>query len=426
MRLSPIVAVAAAAFLTACAQTAGTLPAVTAASCRTANAQNLSSGLQSALPDFAQDSTLMPAVATAAKRRLWPREGPAVRVCGDVGAGFARCLAWLRTDIHGPIQPDTPGGYAPSDLQTAYGLTSESARKGAGQTVAIVDAYDDPNADGDLATYRRQFGLPACSVAGGCFTVQKYTVQTNPGWAAEESVDLDMVSAVCPHCKILLVEAASTSIADLSTAEKYATAHADVVSNSWGGSEGTTAYDDAFSGRCVPITAATGDKGYTSTAQWPAILPSVVAVGGTSLSSISPRVETAWTNAGSGCSKLYAKPRVQSDLKTGCAMRAESDVSADADPRTGVAVYDSFHQSGWLVFGGTSVAAPIVASLFALVGDGAANRTTTPIETLYSHVTALNDVTSGSNGGCGPPLCVAGPGWNGPTGLGTPNGVAAF
>ncbi|HEY1866889.1 MAG TPA: hypothetical protein VGG70_01250, partial [Candidatus Cybelea sp.] len=284
------------------------------------------------------------------------------------------------------------------------------------------DAYDDPNAASDLAVYRSQYGLPACTVANGCFTKQQFTSQPNASWAGEESVDVDMVSAICPNCRIVLVEATSANMTDLSAAEQYATAHADYVSNSWGGSEGTTSYDALYNIPGVAIVAATGDHGYNATAQWPAILPSVIGVGGTSLSSIQPLVEAAWSDAGSGCSKVYAKPSFQGTLNTGCSMRAEADVSADADPDTGVAIYDSFQQHGWLVAGGTSVATSIVASIFALAGKTGGNNPAN----LYAHTSALNNVISGSNGGCGRPLCTAVRGWNGPTGLGTPNGLAAF
>jgi hypothetical protein len=412
VRLSAIAAAAVAIALTACTAT-GTLPQATSGAGCAANARvSLSSAF-----------TATPHSPTAAELGLWPRRGRAARVCGDVGMGFARCQAWLRTDIAGTIAPNTPGGYGPSDLQHAYGLTADSQQQGGDcSTVAIVDAYDDPNAASDLAVYRSRYDLPACTVASGCFTKQQFTSRTNAGWAGEESVDVDMVSAICPHCKILLVEAASPSIADLSTAERYAAAHAHYVSNSWSGNEGTTSYDGDYNVGGVAIAAATGDRGYNSAAQWPAILPSVVGVGGTSLTSINPRAETAWSNAGSGCSKIYAKPGFQNGLNTGCAKRAQSDVSADADPDTGVAVYDTFHQRGWLVFGGTSVATPIVASVFAL-----AERTgTNDPGNLYAHTPKLNDVVSGSNGACGRPLCAAGIGWNGPTGLGTPNGIAAF
>ena len=413
MRFTTVTAVAAVAVLSACTK-ANLLPGTASAACRPQARQTFSGILPNA--------TSIPRIATAAQLGLWPRQGPSARVCGDVGAGFARCQAWLRTDIHGPIAPNTPGGYAPNDLQTAYGLASDSQSDGGGQTVAIVDAYDDPNVESDLDVYRSQYGLPACTVSNSCFTKQKYTSQTNAGWAEEESVDVEMVSAICPNCKILLVEAASTSLADLTSAERYATTRADYVSNSCISNEGTATYDSDYKDGCGAIVAATGDHGYNSTAQWPAVLPSVVGVGGTSLTSITPRAETAWLRAGSGCSKIYGKPNFQSGLNTGCSMRAQADVAADADPHTGVAVYDTFQQRGWLVFGGTSVATPIVASLFALAGYASAN----PAENLYSHISSLNDISSGSNGTCGAPLCVAGQGWDGPTGLGTPNGTGAF
>ncbi len=414
MRFTIIAATAAIAALTACTESNSLPLATSSASCRS-HAGQRSSSIQ-------QSEPALPLSATAAQRGLWPRQGPSVRVCGDVGAGFARCQAWLRTDIRGAVAENTPGGYAPGDLQAAYELTDDSKNDGGDRTVAIVDAYDDPNAASDLNAYRSQYGLPACTVASGCFAKQAYTAKTNTGWAAEESVDLDMVSAICPNCKILLVEAASANIGDLGAAERYATAHAGYVSNSWSGNEGTKTYDDDFDASCAVITAATGDGGHNATAQWPATLPGVVGVGGTSLTSISPRAETAWLRAGSGCSKIYGKPSFQGDLKTACSMRAEADAAADADPHTGVAAYDTFHQSGWLVFGGTSVATPIVAAAFALAGESA----TKPLENLYAHTASLNDVTSGSDGACGAPLCISGRGWDGPTGLGSPKGTGAL
>jgi len=351
----------------------------------------------------------------------WPRPGPAQRVCGDVDPGFARCVAWIRTDIPGHLATPsfTPSGYGPSSLRTAYNLTTSG---GSGATVAIVDAFNDPNAESDLTVYRSQFGLPACTTTNGCFTKVQFGKRTNTGWAEEESLDVDMASAICPNCHILLVEAASNSTANLTTAEQYATAHAHFVSNSWSGSEGSTSFDSSYNVAGVAITAATGDSGFNATAQWPAILPSVTGVGGTSLTSVSPRVESAWSGAGSGCSKIYATPSFQSGINTGCSKRAQADVSADADPNTGVAVYDTFHVGGWLVFGGTSVATPIIASVFALVNNTSSNSNSY----VYSHKSSLNDITSGSNGSCGAPLCTSGTGWDGPTGLGTPNGTGAF
>jgi subtilase family serine protease len=351
----------------------------------------------------------------------WPQPGAATRVCGAVPEGYARCQAWRRTDIAGKTGT-APKGYAPGDLQTAYGLTSYSQHDGGGTTVAIVDAFDDPNAASDLAVYRAQYGLPPCTASNGCFTKHKFAKTTNAGWAQEESLDLDMVSAICPNCKILLVESSTASTSSLSSAEKYATARAKYVSNSWSSNEGGQAYDKDYDVKGVAITAATGDSGYNAIAQWPAILPSVIGVGGTALTSISPRSESAWSGAGSGCSAIYAKPGFQSGVDTGCPNRAQSDVAAVASPNTGVAVYDSFHLGGWLVFGGTSVATPIIASVFALAGSTGSNSP----GNLYTHEANLNDVTTGYNGNCGAPLCVAGAGWDGPTGLGTPNGIAAF
>ena len=350
--------------------------------------------------------------------------GPAVRVCGPASHGFARCTAWIRTDIAGHFaSPNfTPSGYGPSSLQTAYNLTAASSTGGVGQTVAVVDAYDDPNAESDLGVYRSQFGLPACTTSNGCFSKHAFTTRRNTGWAQEESLDVDMVSAICPNCHIILVEARTASTSDLTTAEDYATARANAVSNSWSGGEGITSFDSHYNVSGVAITASTGDSGFNSTAQWPAILPSVVGAGGTSLTSVSPRVESAWSGAGSGCSTIYAKPSFQSGINTGCTKRAESDASADADPNTGVAVYDTFRSGGWLVFGGTSVSSPILASVFALAGNSSTNNPAN----LYSHTSSLNDITSGSNGSCGAPLCTAGVGWDGPTGLGSPNGTGAF
>lgn len=350
----------------------------------------------------------------------WPRAGSAVQVCGPVARGFARCASWVRTDVVGHLaSPNfTPSGYGPSDLRTAYSLTSG----GTAVTVAIVDAFNDPNAESDLGVYRSQFGLPVCTTANGCFAKVAMGRKTNTGWGQEESLDVDMVSAICPNCHILLVEATSNSTSNLTTAEQYATARANYVSNSWSGAEGSKSFDSSYNVPGVAITAATGDAGFNSIAQWPAILPSVVGVGGTSLTSISPRVESAWSGAGSGCSTIYAKPSFQSTLNTGCSNRAESDVSADANPNTGVAVYDTFHSGGWLVFGGTSVATPIIASVFALANVTANNNNAH----VYANTSHLNDITTGSNGNCGAPLCTAGIGWDGPTGLGTPNGTAAF
>ena len=320
-----------------------------------------------------------------------------------------------------------PGGYHPADLQTAYGLASTAAKAGIGQTVAIVDAYGDPNAASNLATYRSTFGLPACG--SGCFTQVNQTGGANlpaadSGWSDEISLDLDMVSAVCPNCKILLVEASSTSFSNLLTAENYATAHATEVSNSWGSPEfsGENTYDSYFE-KSIPITFASGDSGYG--VQYPAASPYVTAVGGTTLSRSSDArgfSETAWSGSGSGCSAYEPKPSWQKEA--GCTKRAIADVSADANPSTGVAVFDTYGASGWLQFGGTSVAAPIIAGVYALAGGfKSALYGSLP----YAHTGSMFDVVGGSTGKCSvTALCTAVSGYDGPTGLGSPDGITAF
>jgi subtilase family serine protease len=356
-------------------------------------------------------------------------------------AGHAACNALLRTSkVHKNSGTPTTSGYIPSQLQAAYGLTSASAADGSGQTIGIVDAYNDPTAAADLAVYRSAYGLPACTVASGCLKITSQTgsttslPSTDGGWAEEESLDLDMASAVCPNCKILLVEASSASYTSLGTAENEAvTLGAKVVSNSWGGSESSseTTYDTRyFNHSGVVITASSGDGGYG--VEYPAASKYVVGVGGTSLSTSSSTsrgwTESAWSGAGSGCSSYETKLTGQSLVTTGCSKRAVADVSAVADPNTGVAVYDSTSYQGyvgWLQFGGTSVASPLVASVFALAG----NESSVTNNTLYSHAGSayLNDVTSGSNGSCTvSEWCTAGVGWDGPTGLGTPEGITAF
>jgi subtilase family serine protease len=319
-------------------------------------------------------------------------------------------------------------GYTPCDLSSAYALTSLTG--GSGQTVAIVDAYDDPHAEADLAVYRAAYGLPACTTANGCFRKVNQNGGTtyppaNIGWAEEISLDLDMVSAVCPNCHILLVEAKSNSLGNLLIAENQAAAlGATAISNSWGASEfsSETSYDGYFQ-HGIPITASSGDAGYG--VSWPASSPNVTAVGGTTLEPAGNArgwSETVWSGAGSGCSLYEPKPPAQTD--SSCAHRTVADVSAVADPGSGVATYDTYGQPGWLVFGGTSVAAPIIASVYALAGNGA--TITTPAYA-YAHTSALFDVTSGSNGQCGNTyLCTAFAGYDGPTGLGTPNGTGGF
>ncbi|MGA3029962.1 MAG: peptidase S8 [Candidatus Limnocylindrales bacterium] len=375
--------------------------------------------------------------------------------CPQAKPGTARCLALIRTDI--AARPAsavsalvTPSGYGPADLQSAYALPSATA--GSGMTVAIVDAFDLSSAESDLATYRSYYGLPACTTANGCFRkVDQYGGTSYPSpatnnWDYEIDLDLDMVSAACPNCNILLVEATDGYFSNLGTAVNTAVSLGAVaVSNSYGGSEGSgEAYYDSsyYNHPGVAITVATGDCGYSCDGsmsshspgvEYPAASPYVVAVGGTSLTrdgSSRGWSESAWGNsyggAGSGCSLYEPKPSWQQDA--GCSNRTQADVSAVADPVTGVAVYISGH-GGWLSLGGTSAASPIVAATYALAGSPASG--TYPASYLYRNPSALNDVTSGNNNVTGQTclvtyLCNGVTGYDGPTGLGTPNGVGAF
>ena len=376
-------------------------------------------------------------------------------ICDRPSAGSAGCNSLKLFHADGrvfnakPAPTSAIAGYHPADLLSAYNLGA-AAGGGSGQTVAIVDAYNDPYAASDVATYRSAFGLSklaTCSVTGGrvvspggpCFTKVGQTGSTsrlptsNGGWSQEISLDLDMVSAVCSNCNIVLVEASSASLSNLGTAvNEAARLGANEISNSYGGNESSsdTSYDTQYYNHPgIAITASSGDGGYG--VEYPAASQYVTAVGGTSLNRASNArgwSETAWSGAGSGCSADDPEPAWQTSAfsPTLCSRRGVADVSAVADPNTGVSVYDSYRYqgySGWMVFGGTSVASPITASVYALAGNAAAvNYGSYP----YSHTGSLNDVTSGSNGSCGTALCTAGPGWDGPTGLGTPNGTGGF
>ncbi len=366
-------------------------------------------------------------------------------VCAPAKKGQFTCFALRRTDVKGTkglVPNATPAGFGPTDLAGAYSLP---AGGGAGATVAIVDAYDDPNAESDLSLYRAQYGLPACTTANGCFSKVDQTGGTayptpNADWSGEISLDLDMVSAVAPAAHILLVEANSPADPDLGAAvDEAVTLGAQYVSNSYGSdysatpgsgedpSELTT-LDAYYNHPGVAVVASSGDGAYG--VSYPAASQYVTSVGGTSLvkdSSTRGWSESVWNNSyggpGSGCSLYEPKPAFQKD--SGCAMRSVADVAADADPVTGVAVYDSYQAAGWGVFGGTSASSPIIAAVYADAGAPASG--TYPNSYPYAAATSLNDVTTGSNGTCTPTyLCTAGTGYDGPTGLGTPNGVAAF
>jgi subtilase family serine protease len=376
-------------------------------------------------------------------------------VCANEAVGRMHCDALERTNVqrhlqaHGVHAADSSSvsGYGPSDLQSAYNLASAAAADGSGETVAVVDAYNDPDADSDLSTYRSEFGLPACTEANGCFTVVGQTgsttklpknAPTSDDWTGEESLDVDMVSAICPLCNIDLVEANSDSDANLGKAVNEAVAlGATYISNSYGGSESsseTSEDSEYYDHPGTVITASAGDSGYG--VEYPAASPYVTAVGGTSLSTADNSrgwTESVWDTSstegtGSGCSAYEAQPSWQAalDLPSGCSNRIVADVSAVADPNTGVAVYDTANDNGgWNVYGGTSAASPIIAATYALAGTPGSNDN--PAQYPYNDPSALYNVTTGSTSTCDPSyLCTAGTGYNGPTGLGTPDGTAAF
>ncbi|HEX5307915.1 MAG TPA: S8 family serine peptidase [Solirubrobacteraceae bacterium] len=473
--------------------------------------------------------------ATAQGRGLGP-EYTVRPACPAPSAGHASCLALAvrpraakaRARVHDFATRTSPDAglleasecsryqsscFTPAQLRDAY-FPGEAAEAPAGetQTIALVDAYNDPSAEADLAIYANEFGLPACTSENGCFkqvgqsgvegtagvpfpktrsqlesfakgnSEERAEAEEAEGWALEMATDVEMARAICHNCHILLVEADSPSYHDLEAAENTAATRAQEVSNSWGGPE-TGIDSPAFDHPGVVITASAGDDGYLNWdqyesreqagssyfkgANYPATSPDVVAVGGTSLTLSGTgawQSESPWDGqgaGGSGCSGALSAPAWQLHVsdwaEVGCgSKRASADVAADADPATGVNVYDSIpypYEEGhttllhWLPIGGTSVASPIVAAMFALAGG--AHGVDYPAQTLYSHLGSalLHDVVGGGNGKCdglyascsgsmaplspldcgaGVWICNATSGYDGPTGVGTPNGIAAF
>ena len=490
----------------------------------------------SALPVLASTSALLilvvlpyaaaSAAATAGAISPLPASDYTVRpACSEPAPGHAGCLALelvpktaaARAHTH-PLgmarnQPIAAGlaadgayGLRPQDLHSAYKLPEEQAGT---QTIAIVDAFDDSTAANDLGVYDREFELPGCTGANGCFkqvnqegesgnlpiAADEEEQEEAAGWASETSLDIEVAHAICHNCQILLVEADSSSFSDLESAEETATGlGASEISNSWGGPEcgdehghlKCEADRPAFNHPGIVITVAAGDEGYLDWsarkssergyADYPASSPHVVAVGGTRLSLTAGgewAEETVWNGdgaGGGGCSlKLTAQPWQQSASdwsSVGCGThRAVADVSAVADPYlAGVAVYDSTpvveegkKRLGWGTIGGTSLASPIIAATFALAGGAGKNAegetVRYPAQTLYENLATpglLHDVVLGSNGECSeefneqtglsgctesdeaadcsekPAICQAGAGYDGPTGVGTPDGIAAF
>jgi hypothetical protein len=455
-------------------------------------------------------AALTPASAGAAEAPLTPAAYGVGALCSAPAPGHSACfglalLAKAPLSLPGAralaaagprsapaTEYKTPlGGLTPAHLRGAYGLAGVLAPSTT-QTIGIVDAYDDPTAEADLASFSSQFGLPACTEKNGCFHKLNQEGKAAPlppwkgesaerGWALEIATDIETAHAVCPSCHILLVESNSSFDSDLFAAEDAAVSlGANEISNSWGGSE-PASDNPAFNHPGVVITASSGDSGYLNWlnesghhANYPASSPHVVAVGGTRLlqSAGTWESETVWNDggeqegkktgagaSGGGCSSNFAAPVWQQGVAgwsgVGCVRRAVTDVSADGDPYTGVDVYDSTAtpsgNKGWTIIGGTSVASPIIASVFALAGG--AHGVEYPARTLYENAAGasagLHDVSAGSNGECTRPfnqgsgtsgctsaeqagscsshaVCLAGVGYDGPSGVGTPRGIAAF
>lgn len=345
--------------------------------------------------------------------------------------GHATCFAIGVANAHGQLKVSAKplaAAFTPTDIQKAYKL---SGKQSGGRTVAIVDAYGYPGLASDLATFRSNYGLSPCTVGNGCLTIMNQNGGSTPpatdaGWDIEQALDVDAVSSACPDCKILVVQATSNSWANLGTAVNRAAIQSGVVaiSNSYGG--GNMPNNSMWEHKGIAVTASTGDNGYNG-GSYPASDSKVVAIGGTSVfrdSSARGYHETAWSGAGSGCG-TNPQPAWQAGAGTTCSTKASADVSAAADPSNGgLNIYCGTVSGcgGWAQYGGTSEASPIIASVYALSG----NVAKWPAKYPYNRTGHLYDVTSGSNGSCGAPVCQARAGWDGPTGLGTPKGVAAF
>ncbi len=360
----------------------------------------------------------MPVLAAA------PADAQANRpVCpGPAAPGDSRCHSW----VHGDAS-SAPVGLTPAQMKSAYSF-STSNTAGAGATIAIVDAYDLPTAENDLNVFSSSFGLPACTTANGCFQKVNQSGGTrypryNSGWGLEIALDIEWAHAIAPGARILLVEASSNSFTNLLAAEDYASAHAGYVSNSWGGGEfsGETAYDTHFARSGVAFFVAAGDQGLP--AEYPSASPFVISVGGTTLSFNSDgslQSETGWSSGGGGCSVYEAANSAQAGFsgygQAGCGgARATPDVSLDADPNSGAAVYDSSKYnggSGWYQVGGTSLSTPMWA--------GRAGDTGAAVNAAYVYGTSITyrDITSGNNGApclAGYDLCSGRGSWTGST-----------
>jgi subtilase family serine protease len=385
------------------------------------------------------------------------------RVCSaPATADRMRCFAWMRTDLVARtiVEDGIPEGvgFTPSDIASAYKL---NITKGGGQTVAIVDAFGYTQAESDLAAYRKAGALPECSTANGCLRIVNQTgsaaglppPNTTDDWRGEQALDLDAVSAACPKCKIVLVQTSTDSPDNLAAGVVTAVSkmRANIVSNSYGGPE-TPALSSAYNQPGHVIVAAAGDNGGGLSdgggPSVPCTLTTVVCVGGTHLVKAPGKSrgwrESVWNDlasnqcngncggTGSACSNAFAKPAWQS--ASTCPRRAAADVSAVASVFTPFAVYSvlfktSQNPSPWAGYGGTSLATPLIAGMFALAGNAATRH---GAEEIWKTHSSFFDVTTGTNvlagitGPCAstvPEICTAKAGYDGPTGWGSPNGT---
>lgn len=362
-----------------------------------------------------------------------------------------QCHVEQRSDLVANPDPNAPlaaiDGYFPNDLQQIYKIDDQSETKGAAQTIAIVTAWDNDDLESDLNVYRNRFGLGPCTVSGGCLTISAGHNVKPPkdhNWSIEADLDVEMASAICPNCNLLVVEAKSSKIQDLADAVDTAAASgATVISNSWSlpESPGAFKYESHFNHPGIPVTTGAGDGGFG--VGFPAASTYVTAVGGTTvkiyehtkqgdvvvphypMKNDKPAAATVdvsvWSNTGSGCSAYASKPKWQKDK--GCAMRTSNDLGIVGDPATGVAAF-STGAGGWVVLGGTSIGAPVTAALYILGGH---TSEVNDASRLYNHPGSFTDVLTGSNGTCSPAyLCNGSKDYDAPAGLGSPKDLAAF
>lgn len=406
---------------------------------------------------FFAGQVLLKSSAVSATARTIPHL-PEKAVCGLPGVGRAKCHAHVVTNNQGlPQAGSMPAGtsYGPVQFHLGYNLPctpggnvdAVCATPSAGfgpQTIAIIDAYHTPTIENDLHVYSSYFGLPDCTRANGCLQVLNQNGETSlpttvdGGWSLEASLDVQVAHSVCQTCKIILFEANSNNFSDLATAVQTAAGMGvTAISNSYGGSEwnGEINYDSYYNHPGIAVTVSAGDGGYG--AEFPAASNGVVAIGGTTMqlnTDNSYAAETVWNGTGSGCSSYETANSWQTTLSnwslTGCGgKRGIVDMAADADPNTGAAVYDSTPyngSTGWYQVGGTSLSAPLIAGVYALAGGVPANTYASSLPYVYFTPTNAHDVTSGTNGHCTTNMCTAGTGYDGPTGLGTPNGISGF